>query len=172
MCKDIGNSPFFREPELFLNAVPVLNRARHNFLLIGVTMGNREAQKYKISQGGLFFDHFIITPYDDKRERVAELIKDLNIDPKFSAFIGNSVRSDGQCIAETNVVLVPFEKGVFDQEEMPTSSKYEVFRVRDWRDAEERAIMRLVRRRDRSVQVNEAEERHSCGNCRGGSAPE
>jgi FMN phosphatase YigB (HAD superfamily) len=166
MCRDIGNSPFFREPEVFPSALSVLNRARHNFLLIGVTMGNREAQKYKISQSGLFLDHFIITPFDNKRERVAELILDLNIDPNHSAFIGNSAQSDGQCISETNVVLVPFEKGVFDKDDTPTSDKYTFMRVRDWRDAEERAIMRLVRRRDRAAQVLEAAQSSKCARCR------
>jgi FMN phosphatase YigB (HAD superfamily) len=167
MCRDIGNSPFFREPILFPNAISVLNRARHNFLLIGVTMGNREAQKYKISQGGLVLDHFIITPFDNKSDRVAELIKDLNIDPVHSAFIGNSVRSDGQCISETNVVLVPFEKGVFDQDEVPQSSEYEVFNLRDWRDVEERAIMRLVRRRERANALSsQSAHRSSCEECR------
>jgi FMN phosphatase YigB (HAD superfamily) len=159
-CEDIGNSPFFRKPELFDNAAPVLNRARHNFLIIGVTMGNREAQKHKIRAAGLdaVFDHYIITPYDNKPERVRELIEDLNISPEYSAFIGNSVKSDGACISETNLVLVPFEKGVFDAEETPKSDKFEVFNVRDWRDAEERSIQRLVMRRDRALQIDEARQ--------------
>lgn len=176
MCEDIGNSPFFRQPELFPNAQPVLNRAHHNFLIIGVTMGNREAQKHKIRMGGLesVFDHYIITPYDNKAERVRELIEDLNIDPEYSAFIGNSTRSDGSCLSETNVVLVPFEKGVFDDENLPTSDRFKVYRVQDWRDAEERVLQRIVVRRDRAVQLQEAEHQHDelkgarCPHCTGG----
>ena len=160
-CEDIGNSPFFRKPELFENAMPVLNRARHNFLIIFVTMGNREAQKYKIRQAGLdsVQDYYIVTPYDNKKERVKELIEDLNISAEYSAFIGNSTKSDGECIAETNVVLVPFEKGVFDQNEMPKSDRFQVYNVRDWRDAEERAIQRLIIKRDRAMQIEEANKR-------------
>jgi FMN phosphatase YigB (HAD superfamily) len=167
MCEDIGNSPFFRKPEVFENAAPVLNRARHNFMIIGVTMGNREAQKHKIRQAGLdaVFDHYIITPWDNKAERVKELIEDLNISAEHSAFIGNSVKSDGECISQTNVVLVPFEKGVFDQNELPKSDKFQLFNVRDWRDAEERAIQRIVIRRDQALQVEEAKARSRCASC-------
>lgn len=167
MCEDIGNGPFFRKPELFDNAAPVLNRARHNFLIIGVTMGNREAQKHKIRQAGLdaVFDHYIITAYDNKAERVRELIEDLNISPQYSAFIGNSVKSDGECISETNVVLVPFEKGVFDHDQMPTSDVFKFMNVRDWREVEERAIQRLVMRRDRALQLEQANEKQRASRC-------
>lgn len=148
ICLDIGNSPFFREPKLFANAVAVLGRAHHNFLIIAVTIGNREAQKYKIRQGGLqpLCDELIITPSDNKAERVREAIEDLNIDPALSAFIGNSRRSDGQCLTETNFIYLPLEKGwAFDESDLPPGSPYRSFEAKDWRDAEERAIMRLVR---------------------------
>jgi len=110
ICEDMGNSPFFRDPKLFPNAAPVLGRAHHNFLVIAVSIGNREAQKYKIRQGGLdpVFDRIIITPNDDKVECVKEVMEDLNIDPAHSAFIGNSLRSDGASLASRTSSICPW----------------------------------------------------------------
>ncbi|HEY9869683.1 MAG TPA: HAD family hydrolase [Candidatus Obscuribacterales bacterium] len=150
ICEDIGRSPYFREPELFPNAAAVLGRAHHNFRIIAVTIGNREAQKYKIRQAGLatVFDDIIITQRDDKAALVRAAIEDLNIDPRFSAFIGNSLRSDGACLKETNFIYLPMEPGwAFDKAVLPRQTGYEVFEVKDWRDAEERGINRLLRRR-------------------------
>lgn len=154
MCEDIGNSPFFRKPMLFDNASAVLGRAHHNFLIIAVTIGNREAQNYKIRQGGLdpVFDEVIITPNDDKLDRVREVIQDLNIDPELSAFIGNSRRSDGACLAETNFIYLPLEKGwSFDDTPLPVDTGHTVYTVKDWREAEDRAIKRLIRKREQML---------------------
>src|SRR3990167_3565870 len=134
ICEDIGRSPFFREPELFPNAAPVLARAFHSFRMIAVTIGNREAQKYKIRQAGLatVFDDIIITQRDDKVELVRAAIADLNIDPHLSAFIGNSVRSDGACLAATNFIYLPNEPGwAFDDAVLPEDTGFEVFQAKD-----------------------------------------
>lgn len=151
ICENIGRAPFFREPELFPNAAAVLGRAQHNFMIFAVTIGNREAQKYKVRQAGLnrLFDELIITSRDDKATHVARLIKDLNIDPNYSAFIGNSMRSDGACLAVTNFVYLPLEPGwAFDKNAtLPQASGFEMFDACDWRQAEELAINSLVRRR-------------------------
>ena len=151
ICENIGRAPFFREPELFPNAAAVLSRAHHNFKIIAVTIGNREAQKYKVRQAGIqrVFDELIITSRDDKPKLVAQLIKDLNIDPRLSAFIGNSVRSDGACLVHTNFVYLPLEPGwAYDQKAvLPQGSAFETFEVADWRQCEESAINSLVRRR-------------------------
>ncbi len=151
ICANIGRAPFFREPELFPNAAPVLVRAWHNFMLLAVTIGNHEAQKYKIRQAGLksVFDDVLITSQDDKPVLVAEVIKSLNIDPKMSAFIGNSPRSDGACLAATNFIYLPLEGGwSFDKKtELPENTGFEVIQAKDWRQAEERGINSLVRRR-------------------------
>lgn len=150
ICEDIGRSPYFREPELFPNAAAVLGRAHHNFRIIAVTIGNREAQKYKVRQAGLatVFDDMIITQRDDKAALVRAAIEDLNIDPRFSAFIGNSLRSDGACLKETNFIYLPMEPGwAFDKAVLPRQTGFEVFEVKDWRDAEERGINRILRRR-------------------------
>src|SRR5262249_51186844 len=87
ICEGIGRSPFFREPELFANAAAVLGRAHHNFRIIAVSIGNREAQKYKIRQAGLatVFDDIIITQRDDKAGLVKAAIEDYGIDPRYSA---------------------------------------------------------------------------------------
>jgi len=154
LCQDIGSSPFFREPKLFPNAAAVLGRAHHNFLIIAVTIGNREAQKHKIRQGGLdpVFDRIIVTPTDNKVDRVREAMEDLNIDPKFSAFIGNSRRSDGACLAVTNFIFLPLEKGwAFDDAPLPQGSPYQLFNATDWRDAEEGGIERLIRQRETAL---------------------
>lgn len=146
----IGTGPFFREPQLFQNAAAVLGRAHHNFMIFAVSIGNREAQKYKVRQGGLdpVFDELIITARDDKAEIVASVIRDYNIDPKLSAFIGNSKRSDGACLAVTNFVYLPLEPGwAFDLSRELPASEFEAFEVTNWREAEEKAINRLVRRR-------------------------
>lgn len=151
ICENIGRAPFFREPELFPNAATVLGRAHHNFKIFAVTIGNREAQKYKVRQAGLqpVFDELIITSRDDKASLVAQVMKDLNIDPHLSAFIGNSQRSDGACLAHTNFIYLPLEPGwAYDQQALlPQNSPFEVIEVQDWRQCEERGINSLVRRR-------------------------
>ena len=151
ICENIGRAPFFREPELFANAATVLGRAHHNFMIFAVTIGNREAQKYKVRQAGMqpVFDELIITSRDDKPKLVAQVIKDLNIDPHLSAFIGNSQRSDGACLAHTNFAYLPLEPGwAYDSAAvLPQGSGFEVFDVKDWRQCEERAINSLIRRR-------------------------
>jgi FMN phosphatase YigB (HAD superfamily) len=167
ICEDIGNSPFFRQPKLFANAASVLGRAHHNFLMIAVTIGNREAQKYKIRQGGLdpVFDEIIVTPNDDKAERVREAIIDLNIDAELSAFIGNSRRSDGACLTETNFIYLPLEKGwSFDDTDLPANTGHDTFSVKDWREAEDRAITRLLRKREQMVGLSDDHDcsKHSC----------
>jgi FMN phosphatase YigB (HAD superfamily) len=154
ICEDIGNSPYFREPKLFPNVAAVLGRAHHNFMLIAVTIGNREVQKHKIRQGGLdpVFDRIIITPTDNKVDRVREAMRDLNIDPEFSAFIGNSPKSDGACLEVTNFIFLPLEKGwAFDNAPLPTSSVHQLFKATDWRDAEEGGIERLIRQRETAL---------------------
>ena len=170
ICQNIGRAPFFREPELFTNAAPTLGRAWHNFMVFAVTIGNREAQKYKIRQAGLnpVFDEILITSRDDKPTLVSQVIKDLNIDPKMSAFIGNSQRSDGACLAVTNFIYLPLEPGwAFDnQSVLPTDTGFEVFRVDDWRQAEERAINSLVRRRRQVIGAQKPKpSKAPCGDC-------
>jgi FMN phosphatase YigB (HAD superfamily) len=150
ILRQIGTGPFFREPQLFPNAAAVLGRAHHNFLIFAVSIGNREAQKYKVRQAGLdpVFDELIITARDDKAEIVSGVIRDWNIDPNLSAFIGNSKRSDGANLAVTNFVYLPLEAGwAFDLSRELPESAFEAFEVKDWREAEEKAINRLVRRR-------------------------
>jgi len=167
ICWDIGRSPFFREPELFANAAAVLGRAHHNFRIIAVTIGNREAQKYKIRQAGLatVFDDIIITHRDDKAKLVQAAIDDLNIDPKLSAFIGNSLRSDGACLKVTNFCWLPMEGGwAFDRRSaLPENTGYECFEVKDWREAEEHGINRLLRRRQASMELGSESKGEGAG---------
>lgn len=157
LCENIGRAPFFREPELFPNAAPVLNRAWHNFMLFAVTIGNREAQKYKIKAAGLgqVFDEILVTSRDEKPKLVSRAIRDCNIDPARSAFIGNSQRSDGACLAVTNFIYLPLEPGwSFDNKSvLPENTGFEVVRVDDWRQAEEQGINSLVRRRRRQMNL-------------------
>jgi FMN phosphatase YigB (HAD superfamily) len=151
LCMDIGNSPFFQAPEVFANALPVLERASEYFLLVAVTMGNREAQEYKIHQAGFggLFDELIITPNDNKAECVREAIFDMNADPQLSAFIGNSLRSDGACLTETNFIHLPLEAGwAFDHQSLPANTGFEAFTASSWRVVEERGLARLIRRRE------------------------
>ena len=150
ICRDLGRGPFYRQPVLFKDAGPVLNRSRHNFLIFAVSLGTREVQKYKIRQAGLdsVFDEIIIIPRVEKLKVVQEIIDDLNIDPTASAFIGNSLKADGACLAVTNFVYLPLEGGTpFDQAPLPRDSPYQTFNVRDWLDAEQSALQRLLRRR-------------------------
>jgi FMN phosphatase YigB (HAD superfamily) len=151
ICQQIGRGPFFREPEMFADAAAVLGRAHHSFMMIAVSMGNRDAQKFKLRQAGLspIFDDLIVTERDDKAELVSQLIEDCHIDARMSAFIGNSQRSDGICLQHTNFVYLPLEIGQeFDiNRPLPQGSGFEVFNARDWREAEEKAINRLLRRR-------------------------
>ncbi|MFN8553113.1 MAG: HAD family hydrolase [Candidatus Obscuribacterales bacterium] len=152
ICQDIGNSPLFRPPVLFPDAAAVLGRAHNNFYMVAVTIGNREAQQFKISKGGLdpFFDDVIITPNDNKSERVRDVIADLNIDARLSAFIGNSRRSDGCCLTETNFIHLPLEQGwQFDHSDLPANTGFQVFEAKSWLETEERGIERLLRQRER-----------------------
>lgn len=151
LCNDIGQSPFFQAPQVFVNALPVLERASEYFLLVAVTMGNREAQEHKIYQAGFggLFDELIITPNDNKPECVREAIIDMNVDPNQSAFIGNSLRSDGACLTETNFIHLPLEAGwAFDNHVLPADTGFESFTAKSWREVEERGIARLIRRRE------------------------
>lgn len=147
ICKSIGSRAFFRKPEVFDNCLPVLGRARHNFLLIAVTVGDREAQKYKIRQAGLdaLFDEVIITDTENKAELVREAIKDMGIDPQFSAFIGNSIRSDGAALSETNFIYLPLEHSLTRPGDKLPESQYQSFTANTWREVEERGIVRLRR---------------------------
>ncbi|HEY9730565.1 MAG TPA: HAD family hydrolase [Drouetiella sp.] len=154
LCQDIGNSPLFRQPKLFPNAAAVLGRVHNNFRMIAVTIGNREAQQFKIRQSGLdpIFDEVIVTPNDDKAVRVREVIADLNIDARLSAFIGNSRRSDGQCMTETNFIHLPLEEGwQFDHCDLPANTGFQLFEPTTWLEAEERAIERLLRQREMRI---------------------
>lgn len=166
ICENIGRSPFFREPELFPNAAAVLRRANHNFMVFAVTIGNYEAQKYKVRQAGLVFDELVITSRDDKASLVSQIIEELNIDPHLSAFIGNSLRSDGACLAVTNFVYLPLEPGwAYDKAAtLPQNTGFKSFEVSDWRQAEQRAINSLVRKK-RMLMVNDtshSSEEHPC----------
>ena len=151
LCTDIGHSPFFQAPQVFVNALPVLERASEYFLLVAVTMGNREAQEHKIHQAGFggLFDELIITPNDNKPECVREAVIDMNVDANLSAFIGNSLRSDGACLTETNFIHLPLESGwAFDNHVLPLDTGFEAFTAISWREVEERGIARLIRRRE------------------------
>lgn len=147
----LGQAPFFRTPRLFENCGAVLGRAHHSFRMFAVSIGNREAQKYKVRQAGLesVFDGLIITPNDNKPEYVAAAIEDMGIDPRLSAFIGNSVRSDGACLVHTNFIHLPLESGwSFDKSrDLPANTGFKVFQAANWREAEEKGINRLIRMR-------------------------
>lgn len=166
ILRNIGTGPFFREPELFPNAAAVLGRAHHNFLMFAVSIGNREAQKFKVRQAGLdpVFDEVIVTPFDDKPDLIRHLIRDWNIDPALSAHVGNSRRSDGACLEVTNFVYLPLESGwSFDQtRELPVNSTFEMFTAKDWREAEEKGLNRLVRRRKAGKRESTAEDTPGC----------
>ena len=160
ICKRIGSAPFFNKPELFDDVMPVLTRAKHNFLIIAVTVGSRDPQKYKIRQGGLsaVFDDIIITLSENKAQLVEEVMIDRHINPHYSLFVGNSVRSDGATLARTNFAYLPLETSLANAgDAFPQTDCFELFEVRDWAEFEERAINRLVRRRHVAL----ANEEHS-----------
>ena len=154
LLKGIGSAPFFRRPKLFTDCIQVLTQAHERFLLVAVTVGDYEAQLFKIRQSGLekLFDDRIITLTEGKDKLVAQLIEDYNIDPEYSAFIGNSVRSDGVCLNVMNFIHVPFETSLSkDGDKLPENTGFKVFPVKNWRDAQEHAINRLIRQRDMAL---------------------
>ncbi|HMW88491.1 MAG TPA: hypothetical protein PKN86_05200 [Candidatus Obscuribacter sp.] len=154
LLKGIGSAPFFRRPKLFTDCIQVLTQAHERFLLVAVTVGDYEAQLFKIRQSGLekLFDDRIITLTEGKDKLVAQLIEDYNIDPEYSAFIGNSVRSDGVCLNVMNFIHVPFETSLSkDGDKLPENTGFKVFPVKNWRDAQENAINRLIRQRDMAL---------------------
>ncbi len=165
-CQDIGDRPFFRKPELFDDAAQVLTRVHHNFFIIAVTIGDRAAQQYKIKQAGLraIFDDIIVTQYDNKSEMVASAIEALGISPEYSLFIGNSRRSDGQCLSQTNFLHLPLEGWVFDHAELPLNSKFSSTSARNWREAEEKGINHILRKRLTAMDTEEleGEKRRGC----------
>lgn len=164
-CHDIGDSPFFREPELFPDALPVLNRAHHNFFIIAVTIGDRDVQSYKIKRAGMrtIFDHTIITKRDNKSEMVAAVIEDLNIHPQYSLFIGNSERSDGQCLKNTNFLHIPLEGWQFDAAQLPENTGFRVYKANSWREAEELGLNRVFLQRQLALDVEEQQGKRKCG---------
>ncbi len=132
----------------------MLTQAHERFLLVAVTVGDYEAQLFKIRQSGLekLFDDRIITLTEGKDKLVAQLIEDYNIDPEYSAFIGNSIRSDGVCLNVMNFIHVPFETSLSkDGDKLPENTGFKVFKVSNWRDAQENAINRLIRQRDMAL---------------------
>ena len=150
ICTRIGSAPFFKKPELFNDVLPVLTRARHNFMIVAVTVGSRDPQKYKIRQGGLssVFDDIIITLQENKPQLVQEFIDDHGVNPHYSLFVGNSVRSDGSTLTKTNFAYLPLESSlVRPTDEFPVNTGFELFKVNDWPEFEERAINRIIRRR-------------------------
>lgn len=154
LLKGIGSAPFFRRPKLFTDCLQVLSRAHERFLLVAVTVGDYEAQLFKIRQSGLekLFDDRIITLIEGKDKLVAQLIEDYDIDPEYSAFIGNSVRSDGVCLNVMNFIHVPFETSLSkDGDKLPENTGFTTYNVKNWRDAEENAINRLIRKRDMAI---------------------
>lgn len=163
----LGQRPFFRTPRLFDNCAAVLGRAHHSFRMFAVTIGNREAQKYKVRQAGLepVFDGLIVTPRDDKPEYVLAAMQDMGIDPHLSAFIGNSMRSDGACLAHTNYIHLPLEAGwAFDQSRtLPENTGFSVYHAKNWREAEEKGINRLIRKRH--AQARRKGNADSCASC-------
>ncbi len=156
ICSRIGMAPFFNAPVLFSNVLPVLTRAQHNFLIIAVTVGDREVQKYKIRQGGLssIFDDEIITLSENKAERVREYIEDMDVSAAHSAFIGNSMRSDGQTLTETNFIYLPLENSLAaPNDKFPENTGFHLFHATNWREVEERALKRLIRRRRKKIKA-------------------
>jgi beta-phosphoglucomutase-like phosphatase (HAD superfamily) len=154
ILKGIGSAPYFRKPKLFPHCMEVLNRAHDRFMLIAVTVGDHEVQEYKIRQAGLdkMFDYRIITLQEAKDELVEEAMHDLNIDPHYSAFIGNSVRSDGICLKKTNLIYLPLEASLPKAtDKFPENTGFTQFNVNNWREAEQRAINRLIRQRDQAI---------------------
>jgi FMN phosphatase YigB (HAD superfamily) len=183
ICERIGRAPFFNAPELFEYALPVLTRARHNFMMVAVTVGNREAQKYKIRQGGLssVFDDIIITLQENKAGLVCEFIEDMGVSPQFSAFIGNSIRSDGAALSKTNFVYLPLESSLTaPTDKLPVNTGFQQMTCKDWLDVEESAINRLIRRRRQAIKLGlpgpsapAATDRGCCGGRQGAdSLPE
>ncbi len=172
ILKGIGSAPYFRKPKLFPHAMEVLNRAHDRFMLICVTVGDYEVQEYKIRQAGLdkLFDYRIITLQEAKDELVAEAMHDLNIDPEYSAFIGNSVRSDGICLNKTNLIYLPLESSLPKAtDKFPQGTGFSQFNVFNWREAEQRAINPLLRRRDQGMRALAGQPKtgsDKCGGCK------
>ncbi len=166
ICERIGRAPFFNPPVLFEYALPVLTRARHNYMIVAVTVGNREAQKYKIRQGGLsaVFDDTIITLSENKAQLVAEYMEDMNISPKHSAFIGNSIRSDGASLSKTNFIYLPLETSLASaSDKLPENTGFQLYRAKDWHEVEESCLNRQIRVRRRALR---AEEANKCTGCK------
>jgi FMN phosphatase YigB (HAD superfamily) len=168
ILKGIGSAPVFRKPKLFPNAVEELTRAHDRFLLVAVTVGDFEVQQYKIRQAGLdkLFDDRIITLQEAKDELVAEFMEDYNIDPLYSAFIGNSIRSDGICQRVTNLIYLPLESSLRKAtDKFPENTGFERFEVANWREAGQRGVNRLLRRRDRDLLAVSSTKVCGTGNC-------
>lgn len=150
ICREIGRHPYWKKPREFKDALPVLDRTRRNFLMVLVTIGNREAQKYKARMLGLssMFDEMIITAESNKSVLIANTIEDCNIDPEHSFMKGNSLKSDvSECAFVTNVIYNPLESAAHDVAPMPKDTGFDIITVKNWREAEEHGILRFVRRR-------------------------
>ena len=169
IIRSLGMSPYFRKPQVFPECAEVLRRAKHSFKLFAVSIGNREAQKYKVHRANLpgFEEPLIFTAWDNKPQYVKAVMEDMNISPKYSAFIGNSPRSDGACLAVTNFIYLPIEAPwSYDAGfELPKNTGFDVFEASDWRECEEKGINRLLRRR-RALMPGGKETQHKDGCCK------
>lgn len=163
ILKGVGSAAVFRKPKVFADAQQVLTRAHDRFLLIAVTIGDYEVQQYKIRQGGLdkLFDGRIITLQEGKDDLVQEAIEDYNVDPHHSAFVGNSIRSDGVCLKKTNFVYLPLESSLPKAgDKLPENTGFLTFNASNWREVEQRAINRLLRRRDIALMQEDQRNKH------------
>jgi hypothetical protein len=104
LLKGIGSAPFFRKPKLFADCVQVLTQAHERFLLVAVTVGDYEAQLFKIRQSGLekLFDDRIITLEEGKDKLVAQLIKEQHR-PRVLASSATA-SPDGVCLNVMNFI--------------------------------------------------------------------
>ncbi len=86
-----------------------------------------------------------------------EAIEDMGIDPNASAFIGNSIRSDGAALSETNFIYLPLELSLSRPGDALPESKFRKFEAKDWREVEERGIVRLLRQRQTHMEGSPGE---------------
>ena len=136
--------------ELLPGVEDVVAELGKEYPLLLITKGDLFDQESKLARSGLggYFRHVEIVREKDATVYSTILGKH-GIAPDNFLMVGNSVRSDGICLKKTNLIYLPLEASLPKAtDKFPENTGFTHYNVNNWREAEQRAINRLIRQRD------------------------
>jgi FMN phosphatase YigB (HAD superfamily) len=150
LMRCIGACAYFRKPVLFDNCLEVLQEARKSFYLVAVTIGNKEAQEHKIKASGLgdVFDTWLVLNKVSKDSAVLDVVRDLNIDPRFSGSMGNSYKSDGVMRNVVHYCHLLLESAFNDSDSKVPHSEFDFLKAANWSELRSVFLLPLLEKAD------------------------